>query len=92
MERGQITLEDCLKAFTEEELLDHDDKVMCEKCKERTSCVKNMAIFRFPPLLVLHIKRFKAIGSHRQKLCTSIQFPVKELDLSDFGTSPVYKG
>lgn len=35
----------------------------CEKCKENTAATLYMRIHRFPPVLQLHIKRFKYAGA-----------------------------
>lgn len=43
-----------------------------------------MEIYRVPPILIVHLKRFKTHGYRREKLSTLVTFPEKELDLSDF--------
>jgi len=56
---ARCSLQDCLKSFVKEEVLDGDDKYSCEKCKMRRKGVKQMRIYRFPPYIVIHIKRFQ---------------------------------
>lgn len=87
-----VTLADCMDAFTKEEILDGDEKPTCEKCKTRRKCTKKFSIQRFPPILVLHLKRFSG-ERYRSRLSTLIQFPVTKFDLSAYvcqksGTSP----
>lgn len=43
-----------------------------------------MSIYRFPPLLVIHLKRFHFSSWRRDKLNTSVKFPIEDLDLSDY--------
>ena len=54
---SECSLDDCLKSFTREEVLDGENKPMCAKCKKRRKSTKQISIFKFPPVLVLHIKR-----------------------------------
>uniref|UniRef100_A0A915JTJ8 Ubiquitin carboxyl-terminal hydrolase n=1 Tax=Romanomermis culicivorax TaxID=13658 RepID=A0A915JTJ8_ROMCU len=78
-----VTLADCMDAFTKEEILDGDEKPTCEKCKTRRKCTKKFSIQRFPPILVLHLKRFSG-ERYRSRLSTLIQFPVTKFDLSAY--------
>ena len=55
----------------------------CEKCKAVDRFDKDMTIFRFPKILVIHLKRFTS-GRSRQKLSTSVSIP-KTLDMSPYG-------
>lgn len=41
-----------------------------------------MSIYRFPPLLVIHLKRFHYSTWRRDKINTSVDFPDEGLDLS----------
>jgi ubiquitin C-terminal hydrolase len=67
-------------------MLDGDERPTCEKCKKRRKSTKRLAIHRFPPILVLHIKRFLYNSYCRDKLTTSIDFPLESLDLSPYGS------
>ena len=40
---------------------------------------------RFPPILVLHLKRFSEVR-YRTKLSTKVDFPIENLDLSDLSS------
>ena len=81
---GQCTLDECLQAFTAEEILDNENKYTCDRCKKRRKCVKKLTIHRWPRVLVLHVKRFQYTAVYRDKLTTSIAFPFKGLDLRDY--------
>lgn len=43
-----------------------------------------MSIYRFPPLLVIHLKRFHYSSWRRDKINTSVKFPTEGLDLSPY--------
>lgn len=53
-----LFLQDCLKAYSDEELLSGDDERRCERCKCKQPTLKSLRICRGPPVLVLHLKRF----------------------------------
>ena len=44
-----------------------------------------MTIFRFPKVLVLHLKRFSNQGYRREKISTLVNIPEK-LDMRDYKT------
>ncbi|KFP85466.1 Ubiquitin carboxyl-terminal hydrolase 2, partial [Acanthisitta chloris] len=50
---GEVTLMDCLRLFTKEDVLDGDEKPTCCRCKSRTRCTKKFSIQKFPKILVL---------------------------------------
>ena len=56
----------------------------CETCKSKRKCIKKIYIYRFPKILVVHIKRFRYSTFSRQKLSTDVSFPIEGLDLSPF--------
>lgn len=92
---NEITLRDCILSFTKEEVLDGDERPTCDKCKTKRKSTKKFSIQRFPPILVLHLKRFSGF-SFRSKLQTNVEFPLNDLDLTEFaadsqeGRSVVY--
>uniref|UniRef100_A0A3Q4H9F0 ubiquitinyl hydrolase 1 n=1 Tax=Neolamprologus brichardi TaxID=32507 RepID=A0A3Q4H9F0_NEOBR len=65
---GEVTLKDCLRLFTKEDVLDGEERPTCTKCKARRKCTKRFSIQKFPQVLVLRI-----LSSH---LCILI-FPEK---------------
>lgn len=81
---SSVTLKQCLKEFTSEEKFDPDWGYKWEKCKKGSKITKRMSIYRFPPLLVIHLKRFHFSSWRRDKLNTSVKFPIEDLDLSDY--------
>ena len=81
---SSVSLADCLKEFTSEEKFDADCGYKCENCKKGSKITKRMSIYRFPPLLVIHLKRFHYSAWRRDKINTSVDFPEKGLDLSSY--------
>uniref|UniRef100_A0A914UGJ3 ubiquitinyl hydrolase 1 n=1 Tax=Plectus sambesii TaxID=2011161 RepID=A0A914UGJ3_9BILA len=83
---GNINLEDCLTAFTREEVLDGDEMPKCEKCCVHRRCTKKFSVYKFPKILVLHMKRFSG-ERFRSRLSTLVNYPIANLDLGRFGAS-----
>ncbi|TWW75172.1 ubiquitin carboxyl-terminal hydrolase 2 [Takifugu rubripes] len=83
----EVTLKDCLRLFTKEDVLDGDESPMCCRCKSRRKCTKRFSIQRFPQILVLHLKRFSDSSVRTSKLSTYVNFPLKELEMREFATT-----
>eukprot|EP00752_Nemacystus_decipiens_P009220 g8235.t1 len=85
--RATATLEDCLRAFSAEETLDGDNRPVCARCRRRRKSTKSLAVHRFPPTLVIHLKRFQYNPTSRTKLSTAVDFPIGSwLDLLPYST------
>ncbi|XP_061538015.1 ubiquitin carboxyl-terminal hydrolase 2a isoform X2 [Phycodurus eques] len=82
---GEVSLMDCMRLFTKEDVLDGDEKPTCYKCKARRRCTKKFTIQKFPKILVLHLKRFSE-ARRTSKLSTFVNFPLKDLDLREFAS------
>ena len=53
--------QECLDAFTEVEKLEADEGYNCQACKRRgVQATKKLTLYRCPPVLVIHLKRFSA--------------------------------
>lgn len=80
-----MTLQQCLQLFIEPEVLGPDDKWYCPHCKEHIQAEKRMSVWRLPPVLIIHLKRFKYnqyssfgyMSSSREKIETTIKFPTQ---------------
>eukprot|EP01031_Cornospumella_fuschlensis_P027371 gene27371-33060_t len=81
---GRCTLEKCLAKFTAEELLEGENAYYCEKCKKKQVGRKQLMIYKYPKVLVIHIKRFKFQSRGYEKLSTDVVFPLRGLDLSPY--------
>ena len=78
-------LKGCLDEFTSEEALSSKDGYKCEKCKAVQPAIKKLCIYRYPPVLILHLKRFSSSGrflSSYSKNDSAVKFDVANLDLT----------
>ncbi|XP_053728116.1 ubiquitin carboxyl-terminal hydrolase 2a isoform X2 [Synchiropus splendidus] len=82
---GEVSLMECMRLFTKEDVLDGDEKPTCYRCKARRRCTKKFTIQKFPKILVLHLKRFSE-ARRTSKLSTFVNFPMKDLDLREFAS------
>lgn len=80
------TLQDCLRIFSSKETLDGDNRPVCARCRRRRKSAKRLAIHRFPPVLVIHLKRFQCDSTSREKVSTAVEFPTSGLDLMPYST------
>ena len=67
----------CLKRFSGIETLDGTDKFSCDECGCKQEAHKSMRVAALPPILCLHLKRFKYVESagQMQKLTHRVVFP-----------------
>ncbi|KAB0389596.1 hypothetical protein E2I00_012126 [Balaenoptera physalus] len=87
----EVTLMDCMRLFTKEDVLDGDEKPTCCRCRARKRCIKKFSIQRFPKILVLHLKRFSESRVRTSKLTTFVNFPLRDLDLREFASENTSK-
>ena len=80
----QISLEDCFRTFSVPEVLDTHNLWYCPHCKDHVQASKQLEIYRVPKILIIHLKRFRTIGFHREKLNAPIRFPKDNLDIREF--------
>ncbi|XP_029931686.1 ubiquitin carboxyl-terminal hydrolase 8 isoform X2 [Myripristis murdjan] len=85
---SKCSLQDCLKLFSKEERLTDNNKVFCRHCKAHRDSTKKLEIWKVPPLLLVHLKRFSYEGRWKQKLQTSVDFPLDSLDLAQYVIGP----
>ena len=67
----------CLKRFSSTETLGGADKFSCDKCCCKQEAQKRMRVASLPPVLCLHLKRFKYVetAGQMQKLSHRVVFP-----------------
>ncbi|XP_026279470.1 ubiquitin carboxyl-terminal hydrolase 32 isoform X3 [Frankliniella occidentalis] len=70
-----IELDSCLEAFTKEEHLADDEKYYCSKCRDHQLASKKLQIWRLPPILIVHLKRFQFVGGKWVKSQKVVNFP-----------------
>lgn len=79
MHAGSVTLEECLDAFAKEEKI---PEAYCSRCKDFRVQTKRMSLWRLPPVVIIHLKRFQFTQHMRRKLRDLVVFPIEGLDLS----------
>ncbi|KAF9609046.1 hypothetical protein IFM89_012486 [Coptis chinensis] len=79
-----LSLYTCLEAFLREEPLVPEDMWFCPKCKEQRQASKKLDLWRLPEVLVIHLKRFSYNRSMKHKLETYVNFPIHDLDLTNY--------
>jgi len=94
-----VSINDCFELFSRTETLDEQNLWYCNKCKNSVRAKKKMEIFKCPPILILHLKRFRVresgiLGS-AGRINVLIDFPLEGLDLSKYvkvsnGHKPIY--
>jgi ubiquitin carboxyl-terminal hydrolase 4/11/15 len=83
-----IDIKGCLELFLTKEKLSPDDAWYCPRCKEHRQATKKMDLWKLPPVLVVHLKRFQYSRFNRDKLDTFIDFPITNLDFSPYVLGP----
>ena len=78
------TLEECVEEFTKEEILEGDNKWKCPKCKNFQRAMKKIDIWKLPPILIIHLKRFEFSQKKRRKIKDIVNFPIKNLNLTPY--------
>jgi ubiquitin C-terminal hydrolase len=78
------TLEECLKSYIIEETLDENNKWYCPKCDKKVCAKKQLLIWENPKILIIHLSRFKFNGHANVKDSRLVNYPVNNLDLSDY--------
>nr|CAD7446139.1 unnamed protein product [Timema bartmani] len=77
---NRCTLHDCVRLYLREETLTGWN---CPSCKEARDAHKKFDIVRFPPILIVHFKRFHHDGWSRKKQ-NFVDFPLTSLDMGSF--------
>lgn len=88
---GSIPLSDCIKAFTQEEILSEQDPWYCSDCKDFRQATKKFDLWKLPPVLIIHLKRFSYTRTWRDKISTLVDFP-NNLDMSPYSVNDDEKG
>ncbi|NXY83551.1 UBP50 hydrolase, partial [Alcedo cyanopectus] len=89
--KSNCTLMDCLGCFFKQDMLTAPNQLQCSGCGEKQDAVLQAAITNPPQIIIFHLKRFEWQGTYRKKLSTNICYPLTNLDLSPYVSSPVFK-
>jgi ubiquitin C-terminal hydrolase len=86
------TLDDCIREFSKEELLDGDNMIECKNCRCKRVGIKRLQVSDFPNVLVLHLKRSvftqrmngngRACDVVEGKVQTRVKFPTTDFNAS----------
>ena len=72
--KHSLDINDCLGNYVDPEKMEKCG-YKCTKCKKVDNFQKQMTIFRFPKVLVIHLKRFEKTRHSSGKLTSSISIP-----------------
>lgn len=91
------SVQDCLELFLHTEDLTGDNQWYCGKCKTHVDATKKIDLWILPPILIIHLKRFRydEFGRAGRKTETALHCPMQQWDLSKTvrskgGDSPIY--
>ena len=86
LKQEKTSLTDCFNLFVKEEAISVQEECKCEKCKIFTPHTKKMGFYRFPEYLIVTLKwfRFGNADQNRGKIDTLIDFPLWNLNLTEF--------
>lgn len=73
-----VDLDHCLRAFTSEEKL--EEWYHCAHCKGKKPATKKLQIWKLPPILIVHLKRFNFVNNKWVKSQKVVNFPFKDFD------------
>ena len=82
------SLKDCLVEFTKEEKLGGSERWTCPKCSVPMEALKKLDIWKVPPILIIHLKRFYCQHESMGKLNKAITYPLTSLNMEEFVTRP----
>ena len=79
---GYVSLDELMKSYISPERMAQCG-FKCATCKKVDTMDKDMSIFRYPKVLVIHLKRFYNSTTRREKLSTTVNIP-DVLDMSPY--------
>uniref|UniRef100_A0A674BJ43 Ubiquitin carboxyl-terminal hydrolase n=1 Tax=Salmo trutta TaxID=8032 RepID=A0A674BJ43_SALTR len=86
--KATVALRECIDLFTTMETLGEHDPWYCPTCKKHQQATKKFDLWSLPRILVVHLKRFSYNRCWRDKLDTVVDFPVRDLNMSEFVCDP----
>jgi len=84
-----IEVESLLDQFLIPECLEGDEQWYCPKCKEHVNATKKLDLWKLPPVLIIHLKRFKydRLGIRQQKISNMVNSPLSNFSLEKYTKS-----
>ncbi|XP_075040021.1 ubiquitin carboxyl-terminal hydrolase 4 isoform X2 [Mixophyes fleayi] len=83
-----VALRDCIQLFTKTEVLGEHDPWYCPNCRKHQRATKKFDLWSLPKVLVVHLKRFSYNRYWRDKLDAVVEFPIRNLNMSEFVCDP----
>lgn len=92
--KGMTSVTDCLSKYLEAEVLSGDEQWNCPKCNAAVDASKKIDLWKLPPVLVLHLKRFAfdAAQMRFEKTENRLSMRLSLLDLTKFCSSEQREG
>ncbi|XP_075814426.1 ubiquitin carboxyl-terminal hydrolase 11 [Microtus pennsylvanicus] len=88
LKKSPVQLQECIKLFTTVETLEKENPWFCPSCRQHRLATKKLDLWTLPEVLIIHLKRFSFSKVAREKLDTLVQFPIRDLDFSEFVIQP----
>ena len=87
---NNITLDDCLQYFTEEECLEKGNEWYCNQCKKRVMATKKIELFYLPRIMCICLTRFLKKGRFYDyaKNNSYVEFPIESLNMKKYICGP----
>lgn len=85
---ASVSLYDCLKSFSTPEVLGEHDLWYCPRCKDHKQATKTIQLWSTGDILTIHLKRFHSARAFSDKIDILVDFPIENLDMSEFISSP----
>lgn len=78
------SLFDCIDLFGKRHQLNEREMWYCRECKKHVQAWRQLSIYRTPPILIIHLKRYQYdfVPRRRSKDSTLVDFPLVGLDIS----------
>jgi ubiquitin carboxyl-terminal hydrolase 8 len=75
--KAPLTLEDCVTAWMSERTMVGDNGLYCDRCNRVADTTRSVRVVRFPPVVIIQLKRFALSGGRLSKINTSVSYPIK---------------
>jgi ubiquitin C-terminal hydrolase len=74
---GQLTLHNCIELWQSAEPMVADNGMYCDSCEKVEDVVRQVMVWRFAPVLVIHLKRFELSEGQLQKSTIPVHYPLE---------------
>lgn len=81
-----LSIYDCIKAFSQSEVLDEHNPWYCPMCQQNQCAIKSLSVWRYPDYLIVYLKRFVFHDHVSTKLEDKVMFPLCGLNLAEHGS------